>query len=46
MAEVLVAYANAYADQTERDYERFVDACRKGRLSARTDADMANDFRV
>ncbi|KWR89761.1 DUF2252 domain-containing protein [Cupriavidus sp. IDO] len=46
MAETMVAYSNAYADQVEKDYERFVAACRSGRLEARTDADMAADFRV
>lgn len=46
MAEALVEYANAYADQVERDYARFVEACRKGDLPARTDEDMAAEFRV
>lgn len=46
MAESLIAYSNAYADQVERDYDVFVKACRSGRLEARTDADMAADFRV
>ncbi|SDD28199.1 Uncharacterized conserved protein, DUF2252 family [Cupriavidus sp. YR651] len=46
MAEALIAYSNAYADQVERDYEIFVAACRSGRLEARTDADLAADFRV
>jgi uncharacterized protein (DUF2252 family) len=46
MAEVMVGYSNSYADQVEKDYERFVAACRSGRLEARTDADMAADFRV
>ncbi|MGO4332063.1 DUF2252 domain-containing protein [Cupriavidus sp. 2TAF22] len=46
MADALVAYSNAYADQVERDFEIFVNACRSGRLEARTDADMAADFRV
>ncbi|RZT42758.1 DUF2252 domain-containing protein [Cupriavidus agavae] len=46
MADALVAYSIAYADQVERDYEVFVAACRSGRLEARTDADMAADFRV
>jgi len=44
--EAMVAYANAYADQVERDYDVFVTACRAGRLDARTDADMAADFQV
>ncbi|XYI43789.1 DUF2252 domain-containing protein [Cupriavidus necator] len=46
MAEAMVGYANGYADQVERDYDQFVAACRSGRLEARTDADMAADFRV
>jgi len=46
MADALVAYANAYADQVERDYARFVDVCRKGELPARNDEDMAAEFRV
>ncbi|MBB2919113.1 DUF2252 domain-containing protein [Cupriavidus alkaliphilus] len=46
MADVMVGYANGYADQVERDYDQFVAACRSGRLEARTDADMAADFRV
>ncbi len=46
MAQALVGYSNAYADQVERDYAQFVKACRSGRLEARTDADMAADFRV
>ncbi|ARN22029.1 DUF2252 domain-containing protein [Piscinibacter gummiphilus] len=46
MADALVAYANAYADQAERDHDCFASACRSGRLEARTDEDMAADFRV
>jgi hypothetical protein len=46
MADVMVGYANGYADQVERDYDQFVASCRSGRLEARTDADMAADFRV
>ncbi|AQV93281.1 DUF2252 domain-containing protein [Cupriavidus necator] len=46
MADVMVGYASGYADQVERDYDQFVTACRSGRLEARTDADMAADFRV
>jgi uncharacterized protein (DUF2252 family) len=46
MADAMVKYSDAYADQVERDYETFVAACRSGRLAARTDADMAADFRV
>jgi uncharacterized protein (DUF2252 family) len=43
-AEALVAYANAYADQVERDYATFRDACRSGRVLAQTEADFAADF--
>lgn len=46
MAESMISYANAYADQVERDYDTFVSACRAGRVEARTDADMAADFNV
>jgi len=46
MAEAVVGYSNAYADQVERDFERFAAACRSGRLEARTDADMAADFQM
>jgi uncharacterized protein (DUF2252 family) len=45
-AEALNGYATAYADQVERDYEVFLKACRSGELEARTDDDMAADFRV
>jgi hypothetical protein len=45
-AEALVGYANAYADQVERDYDAFRTACRQGRLSARTDADFAADLTI
>ena len=45
-AEALVGYANGYADQVERDYEVFRDACRKGRLQARSDADFAADLTI
>jgi len=45
-ATAMAAYADGYADQVERDYGKFVDACRSGRLQARTDADMAQDFRI
>ncbi|NML34222.1 DUF2252 domain-containing protein [Paraburkholderia antibiotica] len=44
MIEALVLYSRAYADQVEKDYEVFRNACRSGRLDARTDADMAADF--
>ncbi len=45
-AEALTGYAMAYADQVERDYDVFLKACRSGELEARTDEDMAADFRV
>ncbi len=45
-AEALTGYATTYADQVERDYEVFLKACRSGELEARTDEDMAADFRV
>jgi uncharacterized protein (DUF2252 family) len=45
-AESLTGYAMAYADQVERDYDVFLNACRSGELQARTDDDMAADFRV
>jgi Uncharacterized protein conserved in bacteria (DUF2252) len=44
MTEALVSYSRAYADQVERDYEIFRNACRNGQLEARTDADMSADF--
>jgi Uncharacterized protein conserved in bacteria (DUF2252) len=46
MADAMVKYSDAYADQVERDYELFLAACRSGRLEARNDVDMAADFRV
>ncbi|HEY1996342.1 DUF2252 domain-containing protein [Paraburkholderia sp.] len=45
-AEALTDYAFAYADQVERDYDSFLKACRNGDLEARTDEDMAADFRI
>jgi hypothetical protein len=44
LAEALVRYGRAYADQVEKDYEAFRAACRDGRLEARSDEDMAADF--
>lgn len=44
LAEALTAYAFAYADQVERDYEVFVKAVRSGALVASTDDDLAADF--
>ncbi|WP_322045971.1 DUF2252 domain-containing protein [Paraburkholderia sp. J67] len=45
-AEALAGYAASYADQVERDYEVFVKAARSGEILARSDEDMAADFRV
>jgi hypothetical protein len=45
-AEALTGYAFAYADQVERDYDAFVKAARSGAIVARSDEDMAADFRV
>jgi uncharacterized protein (DUF2252 family) len=45
-ADALAGYASAYADQVERDYDAFLKACRSGALEARTDEDIATDFRV
>ena len=45
-AEALTTYATTYADQVERDYDAFVKACRSGALEARSDEDMAADFRM
>ena len=45
-AEALAAYAASYADQVERDYDVFVKACRSGVIEARSDEDMAADFRM
>src|SRR5262249_18471530 len=46
MAHALVKYAQSYADQVEKDYERFAAACRSGAIEARTEADYAQDFTV
>ncbi|HKR42171.1 MAG TPA: DUF2252 domain-containing protein [Paraburkholderia sp.] len=45
-ADALVDYALACATQNEKDYEVFMAACRSGKLEARSDEDMAADFRV
>ncbi|MEM5316683.1 DUF2252 domain-containing protein [Paraburkholderia sp. JHI869] len=45
-AEALTGYAFAYADQVERDYDVFIKAARSGAIVARSDEDMAADFRV
>ena len=44
LAQALVAYAKGYADQVEKDYAFFRDACRSGRVTAQTEADFAADF--
>ncbi|SDP22783.1 Uncharacterized conserved protein, DUF2252 family [Ralstonia sp. 25mfcol4.1] len=46
LADALVEYAFAYAKQNEADYGLFMTACRTGRLEARGDEEMAQDFRV
>ena len=43
LAEALVKYAKSYTEQNDRDYERFQQACRKGQLRARSEADFAAD---
>jgi len=45
-AEALRGYAFSYADQVERDYDVFLKAARSGEIVARSDEDMAADFRV
>jgi len=45
-AEALTTCATTYADQVERDYDAFIKACRSGALEARSDEDMAADFRM
>jgi uncharacterized protein (DUF2252 family) len=45
-AEALVEYSLACALQNEKDYHVFMAACRAGKLHARSDEDMAADFRV
>lgn len=44
--DALVEYAFAYARQNQKDYDAFMRACRTGKLEARSDEDMAADFRV
>jgi predicted alpha/beta hydrolase len=46
IAEALTEYAFAYAEQNRKDYDTFMRACRSGKLEARSDEDMAADFRV
>jgi uncharacterized protein (DUF2252 family) len=43
LADALFSYAKVYTEQNERDFERFQQACRKGRLQARSEADFAAD---
>ncbi|MEJ5060688.1 MULTISPECIES: DUF2252 domain-containing protein [unclassified Pseudomonas] len=43
LADALLKYAQGYTEQNERDFERFQQACRKGRLRARSEADFAAD---
>ncbi|XZG69363.1 DUF2252 domain-containing protein [Chitinibacteraceae bacterium HSL-7] len=43
-AQALRGYALAYADQAERDYERFNAACASGRLPAMTEGDFAAEW--
>lgn len=45
-ADALTRYALAYAEQNEADYATFIRACRSGKLEARSDEDMAADFRI
>lgn len=45
-ADAIVQYAFAYAEQNQKDYDTFIRACRTGKLEARSDEDMAADFRV
>lgn len=46
LADALTEYAFACAAQNEKDYDTFMRACRSGKLEARSDEDMAADFRV
>ncbi|MGV8887427.1 MAG: DUF2252 domain-containing protein [Pseudomonas sp.] len=43
LADALFKYAQSYTAQNERDFEQFQQACRKGRLRARSEADFAAD---
>ncbi|MHC8355913.1 DUF2252 domain-containing protein [Pseudomonas sp. LB3P81] len=43
LADALFKYAQRYTEQNEQDFERFQQACRKGRLRARSEADFAAD---
>lgn len=42
-ADALVDYARAYAKHNELDFERFQQACRQGKLQARTETDFTAD---
>jgi uncharacterized protein (DUF2252 family) len=46
VATALVKYAIAYGNQVEKDFQRFLKACRSGELIARTEADYEQDFYV
>lgn len=46
MTEAMVIYAKNYADQVEKDFDTFTQACRQGRLEARNDEDYEADFYV
>jgi uncharacterized protein (DUF2252 family) len=43
LADALFKYAQSYTKQNEQDFERFQQACREGRLRARSEADFAAD---
>lgn len=43
LADALCQYAKGYTDQNARDFEVFQQACRKGHLRARSQADFAAD---
>jgi len=45
-ADGLTRYTLSYAEQNEADYATFIRACRSGKLQARSDEDMAADFRI
>ncbi|WP_250530144.1 DUF2252 domain-containing protein [Caballeronia sp. ATUFL_F1_KS4A] len=45
-ADALTQYAFAYSEQNQKDYDTFIRACRSGQLEARSDEDMAADFRI
>jgi uncharacterized protein (DUF2252 family) len=45
-SDALTKYAFACAEQNEKDYAAFMRECRSGKLEARSDEDMAADFRI